>query len=200
MDKGLSLPLGWKAKAQVNTWAAKNRRIMTPSKPQPTAAGYQMNLASTPNARLTDLAKMRSKLATAKPKEVIEAEARQQNRIDITAKSLGYGFAAGAMLLLVGLICWAALVDQGIASETRVEKGIPKVKPPAQSQTVDEQTLYWAYALYDWNKFVETYKVPRNTLVDTRKAQTELERLLPKASGLAQFTVMKYRNQVVRRL
>jgi hypothetical protein len=103
------------------------------------------------------------------------------------------------MLALVGLICWAAIADQGL-SPTQAVKGVPKVSTPGQAKSIDEQTLYWAYALYDWNKLVQTYQVPKNALLDSRKAKLELDRLLPQASGDAQLAVMKYRNQAVRRL
>jgi hypothetical protein len=172
---------------------------MTTPKPNPSPSGYQMNLMVTPNPRLADLAKMRSKLATAKPIEMVAAESRRENRAKITAKSLAYGISATAMLALVGLICWAAIADQDL-SPTQVVKGVPKVATPGQVKSIDEQTLYWAYALYDWNKLVQTYQVPKNALLDTHKAKLELDRLLPQASGDAQLAVMKYRNQAVRRL
>jgi hypothetical protein len=61
---------------------------MATPKPNSTPSGYQMNLMVTPNPRLADLAKMRSKLATAKPVEMIAAENRRENRANITAKSM----------------------------------------------------------------------------------------------------------------
>jgi hypothetical protein len=172
---------------------------MPNNKPQNPISGYQMNLMVTPNPRLADLAKMRNKLATAKPKEMVEAENISQNRRQMTAKGLVYGISAIAMLALVGMICWAAIANREMAFKP-AEKGLPKVTIPAKSQSVDEQTLYWAYALYDWNRLVKTYQVPQNALLDPKRALSELNRLLPQASGKAQLTVMKYRNQAVRRL
>lgn len=167
--------------------------------PQHFISGHQMNLVHPPQMRLSDLEKMRSKLATAKPKALVEAEERKGDRLRWTGQGLAYGLSAAVILLLVGLICWAGISHQKPENRS-ARKGVQAVIPPSKALSIDEQTLYWAYALYDWSRFVQTFGVPKQALLNTQTAQNELNRLLPKASGQAQLTVMKYRNQAVRRL
>jgi hypothetical protein len=172
---------------------------MSTAKQQNFTSGYQMSLTSTPNPRLADLAKMRSKLATSLPTEVQNNQIKQERRVKWTLHGLGYVISGVAMLGLVFLISWAALADRDTVT-TRAKSAAQSLIPPGEARSIDDQTLYWAYALYDFRMLVKAYNVPPTALVDTRRASEELNRLFPKASATAQLKVMQYRKQLVRKL
>jgi hypothetical protein len=172
---------------------------MSTQKSQNFTSGYQMSLTSTPNPRLADLAKMRSKLATSLPQQEIQLQVIQKKRTQWTLHGVGYFASAIAILGLVFLISWAAISDRDTITN-RVKTGAQTLMPPGESRSIDDQTLYWAYALYDFKMLVKTFGVSPTALIDTRRASAELNRLFPKASGAAQLQVMKYRKQLVRKL
>lgn len=162
-------------------------------------SGYQMNLGSTPNPRVADLAKMRSKLATSLPQAVQSRQIKQERQIKTTLHGTGYFLSGLAMLALVFLISWAAIADRD-TTMVQAKSKVQALIPPGEARSIDDQTLYWTYALYDFKMLVKTYGVTPTALVDARRASLELNRLFPKASGAAQLTVMKYRKQLVRKL
>jgi hypothetical protein len=172
---------------------------MSTPKHQNFVSGYQMNLTSTPNPRLADLAKMRSKLATSLPAEVLNRQNQTEKRLKWTLHGSGYVVSGLAMLGLVFLFSWASLSNRNTVL-IKAKSGAQTLIPPGEARSIDDQTLYWAYALYDYKMLVKAFGVPTTSLVDARRASEELNRLFPKASGTAQLVVMKYRKQNVRRL
>jgi hypothetical protein len=140
------------------------------------------------------LAKMRGKLATSLPQEMVIQEKAKTEWREKLAFITGHGIIFATILTLGFAICWATWANSRQEATSDVKK-IPVLMPPTQNKTLDEQTLYWAYALYDWNNLVTTFGVSPNVLVDANKAKLELARLLPKASWNTQLTVIKYRNQ-----
>lgn|GEM_PF-6077247 len=155
-----------------------------------------MGLQSQPsNAQA--LEKMRSKLATSRPQnEVMQATAQIQRRK--TLASIGGYLGLGGIILGLCFLIGLATYLEKAPPEIHTEKKIRTLPAPSQEKSLDEQALYWAYALYDWNKFVATYDLPREALVDSRKALQELNRILPQTSGKTQMTVLKYRGQTTR--
>ncbi len=172
---------------------------MPNQKPTNAYSGYQMNIMAHPNARMTDLAKMRSKLASAKPAVLVEQQRTQRRRMQLTLGGLAYFFSGAAILVLAFLLSWAALAGK-TSQVLQTKKTVQTLIPPGDARSIDDQTLYWTYALYDFQRLVDTYGVPANALVDGHQAAGELERLFPQASAKVKWEVMKYRNQLVRKL
>jgi hypothetical protein len=57
---------------------------------------------------------------------------------------------------------------------------VPPVPAPKTSLSVDEQALYWTYALYDIKKFRSHFRIDGYPAIDQKRAKAKLEDLLPK--------------------
>ena len=63
---------------------------------------------------------------------------------------------------------------------------------PTAALDPDRQALYWAYALYDYDKLVHEFGVPRAAIVDFGFASTRLNDLLPRISPSTRMAIEQY--------
>jgi hypothetical protein len=68
----------------------------------------------------------------------------------------------------------------------------PNLPAPGADLSVDEQALYWTYALYDAGKFEACFHVPGGYAVSRGQARRELEGLLPKVSPATLAEISSY--------
>lgn len=124
------------------------------------------------------LEKMRRKLATSGTVGKMSEQPRQNLQAKQGKRGMRiWPFAIGAAGVLIALNFGLSNQDTllkalGIESES---KNQPKA-PPGLS--LDEQTRFWAYAIYDIPKLRARFSVPRGAAIDKKFARTQLENLL----------------------
>jgi hypothetical protein len=128
------------------------------------------------------MAKMRGKLsASGRLGKQIEPPrlARPKRSVRIWPFVIALGLALGGMKL-------ALHAQQGGFSGSgagRAHAGARLEPPPGLS--LDEQTRFWCYAVYDYPKLKARFKVPKGAYGDKQTARANLERLLAEEIGTA---------------
>ena len=72
------------------------------------------------------------------------------------------------------------------------EKRIPTLKVPSQALSLEDQALYWTYALYDFDMLRKKYGVSKTTAVRTDVAKAKLNELLPKVDTYTRYLIARY--------
>jgi hypothetical protein len=73
-----------------------------------------------------------------------------------------------------------------------VEKRVPPLPGPAAALSVNEQALYWTYALFDFDMLRKQYGVPQGSVVDAAIATRNLKELLPKVDVPTRNAIQRY--------
>jgi hypothetical protein len=149
---------------------------------------WNMNLVPAPDAaRMATLERMRGKLAGRSSDLALrEDKVRRVRR--------GKTFAWGWRIALVALFfaANAALVDHiRVAPSARMERKAPSVPEP-KHLAVNDQALYWTYALYDFDRLKAKFGAPANAVIDAGEAKARLRELLPKVDRRTRFTIDRY--------
>jgi hypothetical protein len=91
-----------------------------------------------------------------------------------------------ALALALGGMHFALRAQGGKLSGTGAlrSNGVIRLEPPP-GLSLDEQTRFWCYAVYDYPKLKARFKLPKGTLPDKQAAQANLDRLLAEDLGAA---------------
>jgi hypothetical protein len=154
-----------------------------PKNPQP-----GLSLIQVRDGKEAMLSKMRGKLAGASEAHVQAAE-RRRNRARNSALSWTWKIAL-AVMFVTGNIIWWTTRPEGTFIAPR--KHAPVLPPPAETLSLNEKALYWAYALYDFDQLKAHYGVGKETIVDSRIAAANLKSLLPKVDAKTRFLIDRY--------
>jgi hypothetical protein len=134
------------------------------------------------------LEKMRNKLASKPSTAQIQIERKRDQR-----RSAATTWTIRALVLLALAAVNYLFIGNGdlIASKLR-KPAVPRLPVPALTASADEQALYYAYALYDYPKLEERFKIKGFYAVDQNDARRKLEALLPEVSPQTLGTISGY--------
>lgn len=144
-------------------------------------------LQSNPSRELL-LEKMRGKLATTPTTVHVETERKRDVRRRTTAS---WTIRALALLGLCALNYFIIGNRDVIAAKLRAP-AVPRLPTVSESLTPDQQALYYAYALFDYPKLQEQYKVSGFYAVNQADAKKRLQALLPQVSNRALGEISRY--------
>ncbi len=161
-------------------------------KPNDHSRNPGMSLIQVHDGRQLMLDKMRGKLAGTSQ---FHAEASERRRVSarVSARKalLGWGWKIGALGLIAAVnIVWLSNHSQGKVDVA--PRHAPNLIPPSTKLTIDEQALYWAYALYDFDKLKSRFGAAKGVVIDSRLALANLQQLLPKVDPRTRFVIDRY--------
>lgn len=147
--------------------------------------------------RALQLEKMRAKLASQSLGLRLPAKPRQRFIPAVLTQPIKMGEAqswAGRLLIALSLVAGngAYLALRHEAKVRQVARHLPKLPVPAANLSTDRQALYWAYALYDFDKLTSEFGVPKGTLVDFGAARAKLDALLPLVDAPTRLAIERY--------
>lgn len=149
---------------------------------------YDLSLLQKDANREAVLSKMRGKLAGVVSPAVVH-ESRQK------ARSRGRVVTWSVRILSVAMVAGInyLLLDRKDVLLAKIGyEGVPSLPKAAQSLSVDDQALYYAYALYDIAKFRERFGAAEYYAVDQAATRKRLEELLPRVSLAVQGEISGY--------
>ena len=147
-----------------------------------------MSLIQGNDNREAMLLKMRGKLAGISEFQI---QNTAQRKIAVQKSAFGWGWRIGiaAILAMCNYAYFSAKDEpQGPA---RV-KHAPKLAGPSASLGLDDQALYWAYALYDFDMLKKKYGVAKGTAINAATAKARLNELLPKVDTYTRYLIARY--------
>ncbi len=135
------------------------------------------------------LKQMRAKLAQGSNIEFKEFRHQSLRKRNYRAYWVG---ALSAFSCLV-LMNTASISQRAIEfSRPLLHRGPITLSVPTSGMDINQQALYWTYALYDFDKLVEVYHVSTQSMVNTNLARTNLRNLLQKVDPSTFTTISKY--------
>lgn len=156
-----------------------------PARPDPKP--YDHSLLAATDARRAMLEKMRGKLAAPSQASLAMAEKRRKAE---RGKVIGLGFRILLILSFLGANAVIFGFREEIAGVVKVRRA-PTVGNP-KSLGLNDQALYWTYALYDFDRLKASYGAPANAVVDAAMARRKLEELMPKVDERTRFIIRRY--------
>ena len=156
-----------------------------PARPDP--RDFSHGLLAAPDARQAMLEKMRGKLAAPSQASLALAEKRKR-----ASRGEAYAWAFRIALVLVFIAGNVALFGfrEEITTVVKVRRA-PSVANP-KSLPLNDQALYWTYALYDFDRLRSRFGAPANAVVDAASAKRNLDELMPKVDEKTRFMIRKY--------
>lgn len=135
------------------------------------------------------LERMRSKLAGQSADLLVQEENRRKV---VLKKRFAWSWRTGLAALF--LAANAVLVFKYAPEADSIVKAARKAPglSPSKSLSIDDQALYWTYALYDFGRLVKQFGAPAKAVVPAREAKAELARLLPKVGARTRFAIEQY--------
>lgn len=130
------------------------------------------------SARDAFIEKMRSKLASTPP-PAVEKEARKR---DVRKKKAVSWTVRAGILIAVLAVNYLFLGNRDIIVAKLGLESVPSLPVPEKSLSIDDQALYWTYAMYDIGKFRERFGVEGYYAINQINARRSLENLLPETS------------------
>lgn len=94
-----------------------------------------------------------------------------------------------ALVLISGL--WVGKDLQGNTAPAAPSPISPLPSPPPEL-SVNDQAFYWAYALYDMEKFRETFGAQSLVAVNSHQAKENLKTLLPQTTDRVRYLIGRY--------
>ena len=135
------------------------------------------------------LLKMRGKLAGISEFQVQDTAKR---KLAVQRSAFGWGWRIGiAAAVALCNYAYFSLKDEPRGQAAR-EKHIPKVQGPSAALSLNDQALYWAYALYDFDMLKKKYGVPKTATVNAATAKARLNELLPKVDTYTRYLIGRY--------
>jgi hypothetical protein len=129
-------------------------------------------------ARDALLEKMRDKLARNIPIAQIRETERQKMKQKATAN--------WTLRIMIGMLFLGANFFFFGKKETLMAhigyQAVPPLPKPNRALSIDEQALYWTYALYDFKKLKGQFGIEGLVAIDQNSAKQKLETLLPMVS------------------
>lgn len=159
-----------------------------PIRRQPPLRPADLSLMQQVDPRAATLARMRGKLA-APSQASLRAEARREAGRRRAALGWGWKLAIAAALIATNVAWFGGGSDLLARARTRHAPALP---PPAAALSLDDQALFWAYALYDFDKLREKFGVPAAAVIDANEARRRLAALLPKVDAGTRLAIEAY--------
>jgi hypothetical protein len=148
---------------------------------------FNLSLIQQNGQREMMLEKMRSKLAGTSQHQV-----QKKERIVLASrrKAMGWGWRIAIMgAFLVGNLYFFSEGPQQTVKAA--PKSAPRLPAPLASMDVNEQALYWAFALYDFDQLKERFGVQAASIVDAGVARKKLGELMPKVNDRTRFIIAR---------
>jgi hypothetical protein len=131
---------------------------------------------------------MRSKLATT-PSIAVEKAAQRK---EIRRKGLvSWGWRAAIAVAFIAANVFFFREKDTLITRMGLES-VPSLPAPDERLSVDDQALYWTYALYDFRKFEERFGTKGYYAINPNAARKHLEGLLPSVSPATLGLISKY--------
>ncbi|MEO6095058.1 MAG: hypothetical protein ABIW76_05070 [Fibrobacteria bacterium] len=132
------------------------------------------------------LEKMRGKLAGS---SMAHMEAAEKRRVAVRKHTMSWAWRIGvtAALALVNIV-WIGSREEA-PLKLMAKNHARKLPVPTAAMDVNQQALYWAYALYDFAELKVHFKVPDRAIVNTAMARERLALLLPKLDAPTRATI-----------
>ncbi len=146
-------------------------------------------LAGETASRNAVLERMRSKLAGQSADLLVQEESRRKV---VLKNRFAWSWRTGLAALF--LAANAVLVMKYAPEADSAMKAIRKAPSlsPSKSLSVDDQALYWTYALYDYGRLVKQFGAPAKAVVSAQEAKAKLAQLLPKVDPRTRFAIAQY--------
>jgi hypothetical protein len=135
------------------------------------------------------VAKMRTRLAGGS-----EFEARIKEKEKITTHKKRFSW--GAKIGIAAIVILGNLAYLGVKKESKsdsIAKHALTLPAPSATLSLDDQALYWTYALYDYNLLKTRFGAPKGAVVDARVATAKIKELMPKLDARTRFIINNYR-------
>jgi hypothetical protein len=134
------------------------------------------------------LMKMRGKLAGVSEAHLQAAENR---KLAVHKSAFGWGWKIGiaAILALGNVVYFSSGSEYAVKAK---EKRAPTLPRPSAAMNANDQALYWAYALYDFDLLKSKYGVSKTAIVNAAMAADKLRELLPKVDARTRLTIEQY--------
>lgn len=149
---------------------------------------FNFSLIQRQEQRQAVLEKMRGKLA-GRSQDVIQASERKRASARGNASAWGWKIALAAVLIAGAMVLKPGKTNKAVqapANSTLVLAG------PSARMGLNDQALYWTYALYDFDRLKVSYGIPKNAIVDAGLASEKLRALRPKVDARTRFIIDGY--------
>ncbi len=147
-----------------------------------------LSLLQTNPSREVMLEKMRNKLASKPSTAQIKTERnREKRRSAATTWTI-----RGLVLLALAAVNYLFIGNGEVIASKLRKPSVPRLPTPAMTISADEQALYYTYALYDYQKLEEHFKITGFFAVDQVDAKRKLQELLPRVSPQTLGTISGY--------
>lgn len=140
------------------------------------------------------LNKMREKLA-GNPGVVAEREQWKRKARRQWLVSMGWRGGLAALLIAANVLLFE---QKDVLLSKLGYQGVPSLPAPKAALSVDDQALYWTYALYDYRKFKERFGVNGYFAVNQPDARKRLLDLMPRVGVETLGKISKYTPIVYR--
>jgi hypothetical protein len=159
--------------------------------PHPYRNNSGLSLIQANDGREAMLLKMRGRLAGLSE---VHVQATQKRRVAVRKSAFGWGWRIGvAAILMLANILYFAPGTEGTAKARA--KHAPVLPKPSPALDVNEQALYWAFAMYDFDQLQAKFGVTKMTVVNTAEAAEHLRALLPKVDERTRSLIAQYTYQ-----
>ncbi len=96
----------------------------------------------------------------------------------------------GTVALALGVWLWPT--NENAALAPAAASKVTPLSEPAVELSPNQQALYWTYALYDFDRLKEDFRVPAHTIVDHTHASAALQALMPSIDRPTRYIIDRY--------
>jgi hypothetical protein len=149
---------------------------------------FNLSLIRQQEQRQAVLEKMRGKLAG---RSQDAAQAVERKRASARGNIPAWGWK---IALAVALMAGAMAMKPGKTRKAAIApaKTALVLAGPSAKMGLNDQALYWTYALYDFDRLKVSYGIPKNAIVDAGLAAEKLRALRPKVDAKTRFIIDGY--------
>ncbi|MDQ3002084.1 MAG: hypothetical protein M3Y08_12600 [Fibrobacterota bacterium] len=135
--------------------------------------------------------KMRGKLAGRSPSDPPAAEKKRASSHGL-ASAWGWRIAFAAVVLAAAMAWLPRNAGIGPAASPAKAKPALVLTAPSEKFGINDQALFWTYALYDFDRLKVSYGVPKHVIIDAELAAGKLRVLRPKVDARTRFIIDGY--------
>jgi hypothetical protein len=146
---------------------------------------FNTSLVQQQEQRNAIVEKMRGKLA-GPSQSLVQTGERRRYAARKTVFGWGWRIALAIVFALGNLAYVTSRQDAPVKAAV---KTAPRLPGPAAKLSVNDQALYWTYALYDFDQLKSRFGVSSKGIVDAGLAKRRLRELLPKADARTRFLI-----------
>lgn len=156
---------------------------------KPQTNPYNLSLVSGSDAaRRATLERMRGKLAGKSSDLLVRERKSLQVR---RGKALSWSWRIALCVLFLAANASLIGFSREKSPAPKAVKSAPAVQQP-KALAANEEALYWAYALYDFDRLRSRFGAPQHAVVDAAKAKSRLAELLPKVDRNTRIIITRY--------